>query len=159
MKSKLTMAFGSLIAASCLFTNGLSAWERTAMDECKQEMNDCKDDASQCTGDRAMCKRQAEQCKKDYEMCKKEVDQTDAASFANALSIPYYKTQFTQFSDSQRKRAMDYADGNKMKPDDAVAKVMKEDKGKMNNNRNGSGNGKNGDGNGNGKNGNGNNGY
>jgi len=130
-----TVALTGIIAGFVLCTNGLSAWQKSAMNDCKKEMDDCKNEASQCTDDRATCKKQAEQCKKDFEDCKKNVDQADAASFSAALT-PYYGTQFQQFTADQRKKAMNYADGNKMSPDDAVSKVMKETKGNNNNNNN-----------------------
>ncbi len=122
-KKLMNMALG-LGACVCLFSGELSAWERSAMSDCKQDESDCKKEAKGCTDDKGTCKKQAEQCKKDAEACKKSAQISDETSFMNALS-PYSKSQFQKFSPDQKKKAMDMADGAKISPDDAVTKVMK----------------------------------
>jgi hypothetical protein len=61
--------------------------------------------------------------RKTMDRCKKEMMKEDEATFSSSLS-PFAKKQYQGFTPEQRKKAMDYADSNKMSPDDAVAKVM-----------------------------------
>ncbi len=99
--------FGSVIAL-CLSTSGLMAWQRSAM-------NDCKIDKKSCTADSATCKAQLKECEQ-------KAPDKDEASFVFALSS-YANSLFQKFSAEQKKQAMDFADGNKMAPDDAVLKA------------------------------------
>lgn len=63
--------------------------------------------------------------KKTIDQCKKEASSKDESSFEGALT-PHAKRQYRDLTDVQRKKAMDYADKNKMTPDEAVAKVASE---------------------------------
>lgn len=63
--------------------------------------------------------------RRTQEQCKKDAMKDDGATFAGSLS-PYAYKQYKNFSEAQKKKAMDYADNNKMSPDDAVAKVTSE---------------------------------
>jgi hypothetical protein len=60
--------------------------------------------------------------KKTPDKCVKESGKADESSFASSLS-PYTYGMYKDFTPDQKKRAMDFADHNKMSPDDAVMKV------------------------------------
>lgn len=119
-------------ACFCLATSGLSAWERSALEKCKQDMSNCQSDVDRCkktAKNSNDCKKMMEKCNATMDMCKRDADKTDESSFANALS-PGNKAQFTGLSADQKKKAMDMADGNKMDPDDALAKTLGKGKSK-----------------------------
>jgi hypothetical protein len=59
--------------------------------------------------------------KKPLDECRKG----DAGTFENSLS-PYAMGKYRTFNADQKKKAMDYADNNKMSPDDAVERVSAE---------------------------------
>lgn len=111
-------------AGFCLCASHLSAWERTAMSNCKKNEQECKKDAKKCTDEPASCKQQKEKCKMHMEGCKKDAATADTNSFAAALSNSQ-RSQFNKMSMDQKKQVMDWSDGNKMNPDDAVVKMMK----------------------------------
>ena len=117
-----TVIFFGATLATCLFTNGLHAWQRTAMEDCKKKDATCMKDADKKTDAAAKAKAK-EECKRNMEMCKKNANASDEDSFSSALSQNSRK-QYMTMDSSQRTKAMDYADGNKMSPDDAVMKVM-----------------------------------
>lgn len=104
----LNKAFLGIAAIACFYTFDVSAWERTASSNCKKATKNCQ--------------KSADQCKKDNDKCQQHVHSKDMSSFESELT-PYAKSIFTQFSDDRKTKAMDYADKNKMSPDDAVAKV------------------------------------
>jgi len=60
--------------------------------------------------------------RKTVEKAKREAQKEDASTFVSSLS-PFHYKQFQSFTPEQKKLAMDYADGNKMTPDEAVSKV------------------------------------
>ncbi len=109
MRNKsMTLALSGLVAGLCLSAGELSAWQRSAMDDCKKEMEGCN--------------KSHDKCKKDMEHCKKHVDKHDASSFERQLNS-HNQNRFVQFSQEQKNKAMDMADKNKMDPNKAVDKV------------------------------------
>jgi hypothetical protein len=114
-KNFMTMALLGMAAGVCFFANDLTAWQRSAMSECKQDANDCKEDA----GD---SKQAQDKCMRKSKRCEGNASGSDESSFANELSA-YSKSTFMKFTTDQKKQAMDAADNNKMTPDEAVAKV------------------------------------
>jgi hypothetical protein len=123
MKKFTSLALLGAVASMCLYTTGLSAWERTAMKDCKEDNDVCKKDVDKCKKDGSSnCQKVETKCKDKLEKCKKDADKKDQGSFAASLSA-FSKTQFQNFSEDQKKKAMDMADDNEMNPDDAVAKV------------------------------------
>lgn len=111
------------IAAALFFAQDLSAWERTAKKECKQEYQDCKSEAdSKCATDPNKCKKMKEDCERKYHVCKKNAEKRDEESFQGQLS-PSAFSKYQGFSNQQKIKAMDHADHNKMSPNDAVEKV------------------------------------
>ncbi len=101
------------ITASFGLSMPLSGWQRKAMDDCKKDEKSCKKEAD---------KKDQEACKKDVEACRKNAPKKDLASFESELSR-HSRSIYKKFSDDQKRKAMDYADGTKMSPDDAVGKV------------------------------------
>jgi hypothetical protein len=92
----------SLASGVCMFTADLNGWERQAIDY-----------------DR--CKNQGD----SEGTCKKRDAEINEQNFANLLRADALLL-FQGFSPEDKQRAMDYADGNKMSPNDAVAKVNSE---------------------------------
>jgi hypothetical protein len=109
--------FLCVLTGICLYSNGISAWERTAKENCKKDEKSCEKKAKDKNGDTSKCEKQMDQCKK-------EAPKTDEDSFASSLSH-HSRSQFRNFTPEQKRKAMDYADKNRMSPEDAVAKVMK----------------------------------
>ncbi len=107
-KHFMKIALLGLVAGSWPFINDLGAWQRKAMDECKQ-------DAKECT-------KNPDRCHRDSDKCKSNVFDNDAYSFALELT-DYDKGLFSKFTMDQKKLAMDLADRNKMSPGDAVSKI------------------------------------
>jgi hypothetical protein len=87
-----------------------SAWERTALDDCKKAAKTCK--------------KTANQCKQENQLCQKRAQANDLASFEATLS-PAAKSQFAQLPRLRQIKAMNYADHSNMPPDAAVAKALK----------------------------------
>lgn len=108
-KKYVSLGLTGIAAAACLLTGELSAWQRTAMDECKKDVDNCT--------------KGTEKCKKELEKCKKEAPNKDQESFSRALN-KYNQHMFKDLKMDQQKKAMDYADNNAMSPDDAVSKVL-----------------------------------
>jgi hypothetical protein len=102
------IVFLSMVAGACCLTNGLTAWQRSAM-------SDCKEDAKECT-------KSPDRCQRENEKCKHNANDKDLSSFSSELST-YSSMLFSRFTMDQKKQAMDNADKNKMSPDDAVGKV------------------------------------
>ncbi|HSW87003.1 MAG TPA: hypothetical protein VLG49_05850 [Rhabdochlamydiaceae bacterium] len=63
--------------------------------------------------------------RKTMETAKQEMAKSDESSFASRLSAYSYQ-QYLRLTPEQKKQAMDFADNNKMSPDDAVARVMQQ---------------------------------
>ncbi len=127
MKTKyMTLALSGLVAGLCLSVGNLSAWERSAMSDCKKDMDQCKKNVDLCKKDSSKtsddCKSMMDDCKKDMDQCKKNVDKNDGASFERQLNS-YNQNRFVKFSSDQKVKAMDMADKNRMDPNDAVDKV------------------------------------
>jgi hypothetical protein len=59
---------------------------------------------------------------KSYDRCIRENNEDNEYNFTSMLSPNSYKV-YEDFSVEQKQRAMDYADGNRMDPNDAVARV------------------------------------
>jgi hypothetical protein len=123
MNSKLITLALLGITTGVLYSGELMAWQRTAKKECTQDYKDCQKDADKCTKSDKSCKRQSDSCKRDKESCMKDVERDDMDEFREELS-DLSLSQFEKFTPDQKKKAMDYADNNKMKPDDAVQKVL-----------------------------------
>lgn len=98
---------GTALALS-LIASPLVAWQRSA--------------AKQCTKDAKVCAKPKELCKYAKEQCLKDAPSKDEESFSYHLS-PYARSLFVQFDEKDKQRALDFADKNRMKPDDAVFKV------------------------------------
>lgn len=101
MKTKKIIALGFLAIAvgSSLTAGELITWESKPMDK-----------------DR--CQRDG----KTMERCAKENAEDNAYNFTALLSPDVYKI-YEDFTPEQKQQAMDYADGNKMSPNDAVREV------------------------------------
>lgn len=103
MKNKKVMAFVLLTVTTLLsYQAELSAWARKPMD------------TARCQRDR-----------KTMERCRKENDDDNEYNFTALLSPSVYAV-YGDFTPQQKKAAMDYADGNKMEPNDAVMRVSKQ---------------------------------
>jgi hypothetical protein len=61
--------------------------------------------------------------KKNPEQYKKEVAKQNESSFVASLS-PYYAQQYKKMTPEEKRKAMEYADNNKMSPDAAIDKVI-----------------------------------
>ncbi len=98
-KSFAKLAVLGLAAGICLFTSELSAWQSKPVNYPK--------------------------CRKDGKTdmrCDKENREDNLYTFGAELSTQSFKV-FNDFTPEQKDQAMSYADGNKMSPDKAVAKV------------------------------------
>lgn len=62
--------------------------------------------------------------RKNPDSCKQDMAKRDVTSFESKLS-PYSAKQWENFTADQKHAAMDYADANKMSPDEAVDKVVR----------------------------------
>ncbi|MFI5334450.1 MAG: hypothetical protein ACHQT8_04710 [Chlamydiales bacterium] len=126
-KRAMTLALSGLIAGFCLTTGELSAWQRTATEDCKKEMDNCKQDANNCNKEggkkSGKCRKMIGSCKQNHRQCKKDAESSDEASFATNLNKSN-RNLFKELTPDQKKNAMDYADKNKMSPNDAMAKVV-----------------------------------
>jgi hypothetical protein len=102
MKTKnfTKLAILTLASTACLSTSELSAWESKPVNYSK-----CRKDG------------------KSDERCQKENREDNLYTFGAELSTDSFTT-FNDFTDDQKNKAMSLADGNKMSPDDAVAKVQ-----------------------------------
>jgi len=96
---KASFTLLSLTLGICMLSSELSAWQRTPMNLQR-------------------CQQQG----KTPQRCEKENAEDNAYSFEALLSPDSYK-KYNDFSPDQKKMALDYADGNKMDPNEAVAKV------------------------------------
>ena len=117
------MNLSAVVLGLSLYAGELSAWERSAMKMCKQHHQECMKDAKACTSDPATCKEQKAKCKPALQQCKQDVPSSDANSFAMACSN-YYRNKFNKMTMDEKKQIMDFADKNKMAPDDAVKQMM-----------------------------------
>lgn len=99
MVGKIHTFILSALSLGMIFNVDLSAWTRQPMDS-------------------ARCKQEG----KSMRRCIKENTEDNEYVFGTLLSTQSFKV-FNDFSPSEKKRAMDYADGNNMHPNDAVAKV------------------------------------
>jgi hypothetical protein len=62
--------------------------------------------------------------RKSTDSCKQETAKRDESTFVSKLS-PYSYKQWENFTPAQKNAAMDYADANKMAPDEAVDRVVR----------------------------------
>lgn len=99
LTKKITALTLLTLAAGISFDAELSAWERKPMDT-------------------ALCKEEG----KTMRRCIKENTEDNENTFGALLSTQGFKV-FNDFSQAEKTRALDYADNNRMDPNDAVAKV------------------------------------
>jgi hypothetical protein len=103
-KSILSIVVG-LSALGCL------SWQRSgAVDVCKRNKD--------------ACTKSADMCQADYDACMDNALKEDEETFLSDVQ-PESEDLYDDFTSQQRKQAMDYADGNKMSPDEAIAKVAR----------------------------------
>lgn len=99
------MKFGAILTFAALTVSGFAgeeiAWSRKPVD-----YNRCQKEG------------------KSYSRCEKENADENQRSFESQLNLQSRK-MYNEFSSDHKKMAMDYADNNRMPPNDAVAKVAK----------------------------------
>ncbi len=100
MDKKLTKLMLTATSAAILFSaNDLDAWQKKPIDYAR-----CKQDG------------------KNERRCKKENLEDNLHDFGTYLSTDAFKV-FNDFSPREKQRAMEYADNDKMSPDEAVDMV------------------------------------
>lgn len=119
MRAVKIILFGLL---PLVITVSLSAWERKAEIECNQEEIRCKNEVEQCRELNRNCTRTKDKCQDEAIRCRKRAAMEDESSFIQALSSKSFR-KYQLLTEKQKKRVLDYADHNRMQPDDAVAKV------------------------------------
>ncbi len=78
----------------------------------------------QCKKNRDTCSKSKDMCQADYDACMDDAAQQDEDSFLSSATSDSADV-YDNFTSMQKKQAMDYADGNKMPPDEAIAKVAR----------------------------------
>lgn len=118
------MSICGLITGCILSSSALDAWERTAEQDCTANEKSCRRNADiQCDqGSPEDCDEMKDACEKKRKECQARADKKDEESFQSELN-PRTFSKYQGFSSEQKIKAMDYADKNRMSPNDAVDKV------------------------------------
>ena len=101
----------------------LNAWERSAFKLCNKNEQECLKNARLCSEGYSECKQREQLCIENVKQCLETSLKNDEISFSTLLNT-YYFDKFEKFNSDQKQKAMDYADNNKMTPNDAVAEVL-----------------------------------
>ncbi len=84
------------------------------------------DEALLCEKNKKECKLKGSDCENLYEQCLIDAARTDEDSFVSHLSNKA-TVIYNKFTPEEKQQAMDFADNDRMPPEDAVSKVLHPD--------------------------------